>query len=684
MYGQTFFYQHRKKYCKAVYINMYKSIKKSICFTICIVFSLQLHAASIILHTKSTTVWLPEQTIHGAVKNSSLNYVVVHINDSNFIVKVDSLQTFSFSVLLKKKQNRIWVQSQSSPHIVSDTVYYELGYKPLPSVKPFATHKGDTIFLHAAIKTNPYQSQLKFIWQADKNNPDKISIFNHLDSAAWFALPQKKGDYFLNLTVIAGKDTANLKTLVIRSDSVHCFDITRDLAAWIDSCIMYEITPSIFVKDAVYNDITAKLPELYELGINTIWLQPVFKAHGSGQGYEITDFFTLRTDIGNEQELQNLILAAKKLNMKVLFDFVPNHTSIYHPYFLDVLSNDSNSHYYNFYQRADDGAPYSSLYTKDKDGFYHYFWKHLVNLNLDAEVQQWLVEACKYWLQKFDLDGYRFDAVWACNARDTLFGKRLQLELKSIKPDILLLAEDKGAITNVYNQGYDAAYDWQADTVWISHWSWQYDYTAAGNATIFNHPDENKRGELLKAALFNGDSTHLRLRFMENNDEPRFITYHGLQKTKMVAALEFSLPGIPLLYNGQEIGCSNRKYSSKPVFKRDQTIRSLDSNNLFDYYQRLINIRQHYKSLRSVNMESLRIDATGAVVAFRRWQGDENFIVIVNMASSEQQVKIFMDKLRLKNSLYNDILTGEAFLINDNILNVKMPSNTTRIILAKD
>jgi cyclomaltodextrinase len=651
----------------------------------CVVFmflSLQLRAATIILHARSATVWLPAQTISGEVKDLSLKQLVVHFNDSAFVIKVDSLKTFSFSVLLKNKNNLIWVETELLPHTISDTIYYELGYTPLPLVKPYATNKGNKIFLHAAVENNPYQLQLKFLWQADKENPDVIKIYDHSDSAAYFMLPQKKGDYFLNLTVIAGKDSANFRTLVIRSDSVHCFDISHDHAAWIDSLVLYEITPSIFVKDAAYSDITAKLPELHELGINAIWLQPVYKAHGSGQGYDITDYFSLRTDIGTEQDLFNLVKTAKKSGMKVLFDFVPNHTSIYHPYFLDALSYGKDSHYFDFYQRTDDGAAYSSLYEKDDHGFYHYFWKHLVNLNQNKEVQQWIMEACKYWLQKFDIDGYRLDAVWACNARDSTFGKRLQLELKSIKPDILLLAEDKGTVTNVYKLGYDAAYDWQADTAWISHWSWQYHYTTAGNATIFNYADENRRGALLTAALFKGDSTHLRLRFMENNDEPRFITYHGLEKTKMAAALEFSLPGIPLIYNGQEIGNANKVYSSAPVFKKEQTIRSLDTNDLFDYYQQLIRLRQHYKSLRSVHMENLLVDSIGAVVAFRRWQDKENCIVVVNMGSNEQEVKI--NRSLGRNNEYVDILTGETFKAINNILAVTIPPYTTRLIMIEN
>ena len=248
-----------------------------------------------------------------------------------------------------------------------------------------------------------------------------------------------------------------------------------------------------------------------------------------------------------------------------------------HPYAQDVIANNTSSHYYNFYQHTNDNALYSSLYEKDSLGFYHYFWNNLINLNYDnIEVQQWIIEACKYWLKKFDLDGYRFDAMWALNARNDSFGTQLKTELKSIKPDILLLAEDKGERKKAYAEGYDAAYDWRTDTNWISHWSWQYDYDPKTSLTIFNYPDENKRAQKLRSALFTGDTTHFRLRFMENNDLPRFINDHGLAKTKMVAAFMFALPGIPLIYDGQEVGCTNRMYSSKPIFEADQSIQSLD------------------------------------------------------------------------------------------------------------
>ena len=96
----------------------------------------------------------------------------------------------------------------------------------------------------------------------------------------------------------------------------------------------------------------------------------------------------------------------------------------------------------------------------------------------------------------------------------------------------------------------------------------------------------------------------------------------------------------------------------------------------------MIEIRQQYKSFRSFNMKSLRSDATGAVTAFHRWQDDENFIVVVNLADNEQPVNIYMDKFRLKNLSCKDILTGETFEISQDTLPVRMQPFSTRLIMV--
>ena len=312
----------------------------------------------------------------------------------------------------------------------------------------------------------------------------------------------------------------------------------------------------------------------------------------------------------------------------------------------------------------------------------------LVNLEYNnPEVQQWIIEAYKYWLQKFDLDGYRIDAAWAYNARNPSFGKKLQTALKSIKPDILLLVEDKGSLSKVYAKGYDAAFDWTADTSWISSWSWATDYNPPKNPTIFNYPDEQKRSSLLNKSLFhNGDTIHLRLRFLENNDQARFITAHGLDRTKMASAFMFALPGLPMIYNGQEIGFERKPYSDKAIFKADQSIQLLDSNNLFSWYQQLDTLRLKYEALRSTHMQSLPVNVQ-TMYALHRWQNNQNIIVLLNLDHKDSVVKVNIHSLKKStNSEYIDLLTKEVFVADkkQDILNVPVKKYSTRLLLAAD
>jgi glycosidase len=651
-----------------------------------LLISLSSKAASIILQTKSATVWLPQQTITGKISGIAVIKLTWHLNNENGIVNVKRDSSFSFSIILKSTNNIIWVEDEAHK-IISDTINYTLGYNPVPEVMPFAVIKKDSAILNLKIINNPYNLPLQFLWNVS-GSPSPVSIHNQTKQKAIVHIPHINGNYFFNVTVFAGNDSATYKTYITRSnEDLHAFDISNDHAAWIDSAIIYEITPNVFVYNGEYDDITAKLPELKELGVNTIWLQPDYKTHHGEQGYDITDYFSLRPDLGTEKQLHTLIATAKNLNLRVLFDFVPNHTSIFHPYADEIIQSGDKSHYYNFYQHTNDGAQYSSDYKIDSLGFVHYFWNDLVNLDYNnPEVQQWIIEAYKYWLQKFNIDGYRIDAAWAYNARNPSFGKRLQTTLKSIKPDILLLVEDKGALSSVYKEGYDAAYDWTADTNWISSWSWATDYNPPKNPTIFNYPDEQKRSALLNKSFFhNGDTAHMRLRFLENNDQPRFITTHGLDRTKMASALLFSSPGLPMIYNGQEIGFERKPYSNRAIFKSGQSIQSLDSNNLFSWYQRLITLRLKYSALRSTHIKSLSVTPV-TMYALQRWKDDHSIIVLMNLDKNDSSAEVNIHSFK-KPAIrsFVDLLTKEIFVIDStkNILIVPMKKYSTRLLLAQ-
>ncbi len=661
-----------------------------ICLTAIFLYFNYVNAATIILHERNAVAWLPQQTLRGELAGFTAKTVTIHQDSKTFTVSVKADNTFSCSLTLHNAKNTIWAQaSDEGRRVFSDTITLALGYHPEPLVKPFAIVTGNTAFLHVTVIYNPW-SRLLFRWTGDKRNPAAVKIKHPADSLAQVQIPAADGIYYFNLSVASGKDTARFQTFVTRhGNTVQAFNLDTAHAAWINDAVVYEITPYIFVKDATYDDITAKLPELKSLGINTIWLQPVFKTFDGGQGYDVIDYFSLREDLGTEAQLAHLVQTAKALQLRVLFDFVPNHTSVHHPYAMDCAANGTDSHYYTFYQHTDDGVLYSSNYHQDKQGFIYYFWNDLVNLNYtNKEVQQWMVEACKYWIKKLDIDGYRFDAVWGVNARQPTFGKQLQLALKVIKPDLLLLAEDKGAFTDTYAKGFDAAFDWTGDTSWVSQWSWQYDYNPQRNPTIFNFPNAGERGPMLGEALFaNGDIIHARLHFTENNDLPRFITSHGLARTKMAAALTFALPGIPLVNNGQETGTRKNISRSNPIFKSGQSIQSLDEDSLFTYYQQLTAMRASHPCLRNALIDEVQITPAGPMIAFLRWNEQEQVITAVNMDAAATMATLDMHTILSKTSngfTLTDLLSKEVFTYkNANPTKVEVPMNgySTRLLL---
>tara|TARA_R110002020_G_scaffold312101_3_gene527625 strand:- start:59018 stop:60781 length:1764 start_codon:yes stop_codon:yes gene_type:complete len=560
-------------------------------------------------------------------------------------------------------------------------------------VKPFVALQGELATLNATIVNNPYQAPLRFYWEEDPLNPALSELENVNDTVVQVKVPWVPGEYYYNLLVVTEKDSSTFQTMLIREeDGLRLFDVDSEAPPWMENAVIYEITHYNFVQDGTYPAITEKLPEIKKLGANTIWLQPVYKTSSKGQGYDVVDFFSLNPALGSELELRQLISMAKGLDMRVLFDIPLSQTSIGHPYAKSVMAKGEGSEYYDHYQHENPGGPYSSLMTEDGNGFMHYFWDDLVVLNYESEeVQRWMIDACKYWITKYDIDGYRFDAIWGVNSRKPSFGKRLRSELKSIKPDILLLAEDKGSDPAVFQLGFDSAYDWTTDMMWVSQWSWEYDYDESESKTIFNHPDIDSRGHLLRQALFQNSKDQYRLlRFMENNDLPRFIDGHGLQRTKMVAALLFSVPGIPMLYNGQEVGFRGHPYSTNAVFSRNSTIEDMDDLGLFVYYKKLTGLHQQHPALSGDEpMEKISVSPKEAMVAFRRGKDDQNFIIVINMNDGPAIGSIELGQIESftaeGNPVLLDILTGDKFSMEEapSQIQIPMEGSSVRWLLIK-
>ncbi|WP_146153690.1 alpha-amylase family glycosyl hydrolase [Adhaeribacter arboris] len=620
---------------------------KSILILVWTVAFTQCLAAEIILHKKDATIWLPQQRITGEISGFKAKSLTIHHNKKKFKVKIID-NKFRFDIQAEAK-NTIWA-SYRKGKIQSAKLLLVLGYQPVPVVKPVAEVNGEGLKLSAVVLNNPDNKALGYRWYADKNNPQVTPINNANKPAAIVPIPEKPGIYYYNLLITSGTDSVTYRTYVNRTaQEVKPFNIDTDHAPWINEAIIYQITPNTFVKKGGFAAITAKLTEIQQLGINTIYLQPVTKTEKGGQGYDVMDYLAVDSRLGNTAQLKVLIDSAKVLGLKVILDLVPNHTSVNHPYALDCVANGTNSHYFKFYQHANDKAPYSSFYHIDANQFVYYFWHGLINLDYtNPEVQQWMTEVCKYWVREFDIDGYRFDAVWGMNARAPQYARRLRTELKIIKPELLLLAEDKATDPGVYTKGFDAAYDWTADTTWVSQWTWQTTYHDKKSLTVFNLTDSTQRAIQLYEALFrNTVMDKPVLRFMENNDLPRFINTHNQAQTKMAAGLLFALPGMPLLFNGQEVARTFHPYSSRSIFQADKPIQSLDSLGIFHYYQQLISLRKQYPALVQSQVQPVNVTGANSVVALHRYAGSQHFIVLLNVNGAPVTANIDLNQLTL-------------------------------------
>lgn len=659
-----------------------------------------IYAQGIIIHKKDAIVWGQAQVIKGTVEGDFASSGTLYFNEEEIPFQIID-DEFSVDIKLFEKENTVFVGIDRSGSVVySDTLNLTLGYDLLPEVRLTPEVSGNQVTISASVVENTKDLELNFFWYADESNPTAVTITGQ-DSTASVSIPNDAplGEYYFRLLVTTSENDSTLfgTYVTVDSNSITPFNIKTDYAGWIDSAIIYEITPYIFTLREHFSQITKKLPDIREMGINTIWIQPVMRNANGGQGYDITNYFQLRSDLGTEEELIELIQTAKNLGMRVLFDLVQNHSSIDHPYARDAVKYGEDSHYYDFYQRENDGVPYSQHYNTTPNGFMYYFWTDLVMYNYDnPEVDRWMIEAAKHWIKKYDIDGYRYDAIWGVNARDPEFAKEMRLALKSMKPEILMLAEDKATWPETFDETFDLGFDWAPSESWVSEWSFQTFYSESSNPTIFNSSNQNNRANQLRNALTNNGNGFPEnakiLRFIGNNDIFHFITHHGAARTKMAATLIFALNGVPLVYNGQEIGAQGHPYGTEFIFLPGPSIEEQDGNGLYWLHKRLAEIRSNSPALYSENFEEINVSPNDFTYAFRRWHEDEDIIGLINMGDRNvgANLKLPVEEMNLDSSktyYLTDLINGEYFQSDyAGLVNISIPAEkyTTRILSLAD
>jgi glycosidase len=404
------------------------------------------------------------------------------------------------------------------------------------------------------------------------------------------------------------------------------------------------------------------LKYLHDLGVTAIWLTPVWKNTDSDyHGYHVVDFYALDGHMGSMQEYQALVTDAHKLGMKVLIDYVVNHTGPRHPWANDPPTptwfHGTPAHHlepsYDFSGLVD---PHASPreYLNTLDGW---FAGKLPDLNPDdPELAIYLAQNAMWWTEIAQLDGYRLDTFPYSSRR---FWSGWHARLHEVYPhinDVGEVADPDSSITAFFEGGRK-----------------QFDGIDSGLSTVFDFPLCNA----LRDVIIKGDSMQkivtvlqhdefylhpeMLVTFLGNHDNRRFMGEKGSNPAKLKAAfsLLLTMRGIPQIYSGDEIAMpggddpDNRRdfpggFSADPHNAFTAAGRSADEQDVFAHVQSLLALRKSHPALRIGKQWHIGWNET--YYAFLRELPEEKLLVIYNNAPKTVELNIPVDNTPLESA----------------------------------
>jgi cyclomaltodextrinase / maltogenic alpha-amylase / neopullulanase len=621
-------------------------------------------------------VWAWVKQVNVRVLEGECEAVTVRVEEQEFEAQPEG-ETFTAEVPLSEGENQVSAVclQPGGGEVRSDPVIYTGRLRQVPTAVIQIALNGGQITLDGSGSLpdqNDATPLVEYLWSDREDNPAPLQtsdgeLTGEVSSQSIVIIPPEiEGEYYLRLRVIdeAGREDTSTIYFVVENGQPRIPDYDHENTAWVENAIVYGIVPFLFGSPA-FNAISDRLDDLADLGINAIWLGPINTHPVDDYGYAVEDYFGLDPAYGSKEDFRNLVQAAHERGIRVLMDFVPNHTSNTHPYFRDAQQRGQESPYWDFYDRDENGN-----YT------YYFEWTHLPNLNYDhPEVRQMILEAFSYWVREFDVDGFRVDVVWGVKERRPEFWLEWRRVLKRIKPDLLLLAEATARESYYFDNGFDVAYDWTYqpggwawDVVWDAYkyrlLSYNLTYALTNRPEGF-HPD---------ALIF---------RFLNNNDTgQRFITRHGEGVTRVATAMLLTLPGVPLIYTGDEYGLAFEPYQQlEPLIFEEQY------PGLRDYHKKLIALRKALPSLHSRLWTQLTPDPIPKTVySYIRYVEPSEMPVIVLLNFSEEPAEFHFDVPAEFSALSNrgswyDLLAEEDVPVSaGGRIRVSVPGLTARLL----
>ena len=378
--------------------------------------------------------------------------------------------------------------------------------------------------------------------------------------------------------------------------------ITHKSPDWLRSSVMYEIFPRNFSAAGDFNGVTARLDELKDLGVDILWLMPVhplgekLKKGSIGSPYCVRDFYATDPAYGTTNDFKRLITEAHLRGLKVIMDVVAGHTA-----WDSVLME------------------HTEFYTKDANGKIHPpypDWTDVAELNYaNPDLRRYMIDMLTYWMRDFGVDGFRCDTAFTVPID---FWETARKELEKINPQVIIIT-DSGARPALLSKAFDMDY--------------------AGS--LFSTLNQVMSGEQ-PASYLKGSWEHtqeqfpkgtLHLRFTDHHNEPRATFRFGADGALAAQVLMLMLDGVPLFYNGMEVGDGTESadpalFEKMPVFWNPGGRRPLR-----DIYRNLIKLRKQYSAINSGDIIWPDTTAPGEVISLERRDVKDDFLVLINLSN---------------------------------------------------
>lgn len=385
-------------------------------------------------------------------------------------------------------------------------------------------------------------------------------------------------------------------------------DVSKETARssqdWVRDAVIYQIWERAYSQKGDFNSITADLDRIKNLGVDVLWLMPVHpigqvKKKGSiGSPYAVRDYYGVNPDYGTPADLKRLVAEAHKRGLKVIIDVVVNHTA---------WDNKLITEHSEFYKKNEKGE----IIPPVPD------WADVAGLDYEKPaVRKYIIENFKSWIRDYDLDGFRCDVALFI---PTDFWEEARAEVDKIKPNTIWLAEAEKA--DLLVKAFDVDYSWNL------------------HATLTEVMQGVKPASALRkiweeqAVIFPKGS--IRMRFSDNHDERRAIVRFGEKGALAAQTLAFTLDGVPLIYNGMEVGDTAESgapalFEKLPIFWQFAERRP----DFPRFYKAMTSLRKSSVALRRGDLTWHKNSDENRVLTFTRRLANEELLIAINTTSA--------------------------------------------------